>query len=88
MMTCFFNSSTSDIFTSVAFSFSVKALHFSLAASALRESSSKSMSPFSLRKFMVCAICLAVTVIGIVLAVILNARFDKDFQKPEAEAKA
>lgn len=31
---------------------------------------------------------IAVTVIGIVLAVILNARFDKDFQKPEAEAKA
>ena len=31
---------------------------------------------------------IAVTVIGIVLAVILNARFDKDFQKPEAETAA
>ena len=31
---------------------------------------------------------IAITLIGIVLAVILNARFDKDFQKPEAEAKA
>ena len=30
---------------------------------------------------------IVITVIGIVLAVILNARFDKDFRKPEAEAK-
>ncbi|HIS97038.1 MAG TPA: MFS transporter, partial [Candidatus Scatomorpha pullistercoris] len=31
---------------------------------------------------------IVITVIGIVLAVILNARFDKDFQRPEAEANA
>ncbi len=31
---------------------------------------------------------IVITVIGIILAVILNARFDKDFQRPEAEANA